>query len=548
MASEPVSDAKPARRRQRPAGIVPHAILDGAAVTSWKRLVPAWLISSGVHGVLFAALLCTQCLGIKLLQGQSPPPTQSTVVESEVTDEGKPDDLENDDIGVDPSVPPAFNVERKESLVVPGPVKPDESIGVPGGPDLRPADIPPPPGFGGNSGTGGGLDSGVPGSAPRDALPGGLHGPLMVPGGFAGRSGSTREKLVREGGGNGVSEAAVASGLKWLHLHQAPDGHWSLDHFAHHARRQLANGELVSEPCNCTGKGMDNDIAATAFGLLPMLGAGETHRGGVQRGNIYSKDIERALKYLILKQRADGDFGGGMYGHGLAAIAMCEAYGMTGDPMLKSPAQRALNFIIKAQGTTGGWDYMPRGPEHDTSVGGWQLMALKSGQMAGLEVPSRTLVGCTKWLDDVATPDGSGYGYRSPGATPTMTAVGLLCRQYLGWGPRNPALIKGVQELKETPPRAMHNIYYYYYATQVMHHMGGEAWEFWNPKMRDWLVSTQDRGQDTKHPHQKGSWSPKGDVHGFAGGRVMVTSMAILTLEVYYRHLPLYRRDMSGPK
>jgi hypothetical protein len=532
MASDSASDAKPSRKR--PAMIVPHAPPDGAVVTSWRRLVPAWLISSGVHGCLFAVLLGTQCLGIKFLQGQDTAPTQPAVVEAEVADEAKPDDLENDEIGVDPTVPYGMDVDRKEEIVVPGPVKPDDSIGVPGGTDTNRTDVPPPPGFGPN-GNGGGTLTGPPGTAPRDGTPGGFIGAQFIPGGLQGRSGATREKLLREGGGNGASEAAVASGLKWLHLHQAPDGHWSLDHFAHHARRQLANGELVSEECNCTGRGMDNDVAGTAFGLLPMLGAGETHRGGVQKGNIYTKDIERGLKYLILKQHTDGDFGGGMYGHGLAAIAMCEAYGMTGDPLLKGPAQRALNFIVKAQGTTGGWDYMPRGPEHDTSVGGWQLMALKSGQMAGLDVPNRTLVGCTKWLDDVATPDGSGYGYRAPGATPTMTAVGLLCRQYLGWGPRNPALAKGVQELKQTPPRAMHN-------------MGGEAWEFWNPKMRDWLISTQDRGQDTKHPHQKGSWSPKGDVHGLAGGRIMLTSMSVLTLEVYYRHLPLYRRDLGGMK
>lgn len=547
MASDTSNGAKPAAQPSRPPVIIPRSPPGDGDTASWRRLIPAWLISSAVHGFLLGALLSTQCLGIRFLQGQDAP-TQPAVVETEITDASKPADLMNDEIGVDPEVPAGFNVDRIEPINVPGPVKPDESIGIPGGTDLVPQNVPPPPGFGGNIGTGGASALSPLGRVSPALMPGGLNGPLMIPGGIGGRSGATREKLVREGGGNGVSEASVAAGLKWLHLHQAPDGHWSLDHFAHQARRQLANGDLVYEPCNCSGTGTDNDIAATAFGLLPMLGAGETHRGGVQRVNLYTKDVERALKYLILKQRSDGDFGGGMYGHGLAAISMCEAYGLTGDPMLKGPAQRSLNFIVKAQGASGGWDYMPRGPEHDTSIGGWQLMALKSGQMAGLEVPNATLVGASKWLDDVATPDGSGYGYRSPGATPTMSAVGLLCRQYLGWGPRNAALIKGSQELKQTPPRALHNIYYYYYATQVMHHMGGEAWEFWNPKMRDWLVSTQDRGQNLKHPHQKGSWSPRGDVHGFPGGRIMITSMAVLTLEVYYRHLPLYRRDLGAMK
>ena len=47
-------------------------------------------------------------------------------------------------------------------------------------------------------------------------------------------------------------------GLKWIVQHQAPDGHWSLDGFQQHGR------------CNCNGFGQNNDVAATAFGLLPL--------------------------------------------------------------------------------------------------------------------------------------------------------------------------------------------------------------------------------------------------------------------------------------
>jgi hypothetical protein len=340
--------------------------------------------------------------------------------------------------------------------------------------------------------------------------------------------------MVREGGGNARSEAAVAAGLKWLAQHQGPDGRWSLDGFHQHGK------------CNCSGRGRSNDVAATAFGLLPFLAAGETHKNSKA---LYQKQVRDGLKYLVNKQNKEGNFGGGMYAQGLAAIAMCEAYGLTTDPVLKSSAQRALDYIIKAQNDKGGWDYSPRGPESDTSIGGWQVMALKSGQMAGLDVPTRVLLGASKFLDANATNDGATYGYRGPGSTPTMSAVGLLCRQYLGWGPRTPGLVAGVDKLKQTPPApSYNNIYYYYYATQVMHHMGGEAWEFWNPKMRDLLIDKQDQGSDAQRRHQTGSWSPTGVTHGEAGGRIMVTSLALLTLEVYYRHLPLYRRDLGGTK
>lgn len=517
---------------------------------SWKTLVPACVISGALHVILLGLFYSAPALGIHFLSAGETTPTEMSVLEGTVEENAPKQNLENDEIGDNPEVAQNnYNVDRVEPLSIPGIEKNDQPIGIPGGPDDTPMNVPPPPGF--NQGTGAGLEGNAPGKAAPFGLPGGFNGPLMAPGSFGGRSASTRQKLVESGGGNQESEAAVAAALRWLHLHQAADGHWSLDGFDHHARRQTANGDTVYERCNCQGAGHNNDIAGTAFGLLPFLGGGQTHRGGGEgQSGIYTKDVEKGLKYLILKQNASGDFGGGMYSHGLATIVMCEAYGLTSDPLLKGPAQRGLNFIAKAQSNAGGWSYTSPCTGHDTSVGGWQLMALKSGQMAGLEVyPGKTFLGATRWLDAVSSRDGSGYGYQTAeNPTPTMTAVGLLCRQYLGIGPRNPGLIKGVAELKKTPPRTMQNMYYYYYATQVMHHMGGEAWAYWNPKMRDWLITTQDKGRDPKHIHQKGSWDPKGDTWGPYGGRIMVTSMAVLTLEVYYRHLPLYRRELGGGK
>jgi hypothetical protein len=354
---------------------------------------------------------------------------------------------------------------------------------------------------------------------------------VLAPGSLAGRSGPAREEMLRQGGGNRESEAAVAAGLTWLVQHQAPDGHWSLEAYHAHAR------------CTCTGFGQRNDTAGTALALLPLLGAGETHRKG-----LHSRSVQRGLNYLLARQKRDGDFGDGMYAQGLATIAMCEAYALTTDPVLKGPAQRAINFIVQAQHDGGGWRYSPRQPG-DTSVTGWQVMALKTGQLAGLTVPKDTFKDVSRFLKSVASPDDSGYGYIEPTPAPTTTAVGLLCRILLGAGPRDTSLLKGVQRLKDSPPERMRNSSYYcYYATQVMHHLGGEGWEDWNPKMRDLLIETQDKGTDTRHPHQKGSWSPTGDIHGGAGGRLLTTSFALLTLEVYYRHVPLYARPKDGAR
>jgi len=253
--------------------------------------------------------------------------------------------------------------------------------------------------------------------------------------------------------------------------------------------------------------------------------------------------VERALKWLIAKQGADGAFSGSGYEHALATIALCEAYGMTGDPLLKGPAQRSLNCCVAWQHQAGGFRYQPR-TAGDTSVGGWFAQALKTGRLAGLNVPDAAFAGLGKFLDSCANQDGSGYGYTTsvPNVPPTTSAIGLLSRQFLGWDAKHPGLVKGLDNLNKIPPSENYkNIYYYFYAAQVVQRLSPEhkdATANWKEKMRDLLVEKQDQGLTPDRRDQKGSWSPEGDTFGGQLGRLGYTSMALLTLEVYYRHAP----------
>jgi hypothetical protein len=171
------------------------------------------------------------------------------------------------------------------------------------------------------------------------------------------------------------------------------------------------------------------------------------------------------------------------------------------------------------------------------------LLALRSASLAGIEVSKNVIKGCHLYLDKAAADkDLTTYAY-VPGHGPgrIMTAAGLLCRQYLGWSRDHPPLIKGVAgvwaELKASNGR---DIYYWYYATQLLHNMQNDAWKQWNPKVRDGLVATQVVSKGCDH----GSWSPMApgpDHYGVGGGRLFQTSLSVLTLEVYYRYLPLYQ-------
>ena len=80
--------------------------------------------------------------------------------------------------------------------------------------------------------------------------------------------------------------------------------------------------------------------------------------------------------------------------------------------------------------------------------------------------------------------------------------------------------------------------YYWYYGTQAMYHMGGQYWEAWNSKLYPLLVENQ----ITEGP-LAGSWHvhhPIPDRWGTRVGRLYVTAMNLLSLEIEHRHLPIY--------
>jgi hypothetical protein len=356
-----------------------------------------------------------------------------------------------------------------------------------------------------------------------------------------------RNEGSQPAGGRGTpppqTEEAIDRGLAFLARYQLPDGGWSLQGFPEDA--QLAT-----------------DTAATALAVLAFQGAGFNHR------EHHYKDVVRGgLDFLVKSQKENGDLfvpldddsnrSVWLYSHSLAALALCEAYGMTQDPQLKEPAQKALDFIVAAQHPQrGGWRYSP-GVGSDTSVTGWMMMALKSGELAGLEVPTPTYKKIEHWLDDAkksaSEPHLFRYNPQAPEtaeqrhgrtASKTMTAVGLLMRLYTGWKRDNANFAAGADYLQAnlpaigTPRDPQRDTYYWYYGTQVMFHMGGDHWRAWNSRLHPLLTGTQLRGGPLA-----GSWDPKGPVPdrwGPHGGRLYVTTLNLLSLEVYYRHLPLY--------
>jgi hypothetical protein len=382
---------------------------------------------------------------------------------------------------------------------------------------------------------------------------------VAVPG-LRQRDRQSREEMIKRLGGSAATERAVELGLEFLARHQSADGSWSLHNYAiEHGYNDPAAGQMQSS------------TAATGLALLAFLGHGETDLDGP-----YRTVVRRGLEYLVSHQQANGDLfvpqdqksnlNVWLYSHGIAAIALCEAYGITKDSVtasethwLQGPAQRALNFTAYAQHPVeGGWRYSPQ-QGSDTSVSGWHVMAMKSGELSKLSVSPETYSKVMRWLDHAQGAGGnpSRYAYRPRSdqahqrePSRVMTAEALLMRQYLGWKRENPNMIAGAEWLRTLLPEygaplsglpsGQRDAYYWYYATQVMFQMQGVYWEDWNSRLRPLLTETQVQDNTVL----RGSWDPLHplpDRWGREGGRIYVTALNLLMLEVYYRHLPIYK-------
>ena len=345
------------------------------------------------------------------------------------------------------------------------------------------------------------------------------------------RSQESRLAVARQNGGTIETEQAVDKALRWLAANQEQSGRWD-------PQQQQAGREDRVFGHNRDGAGAKADTGITGLATLAFLGAGNTHLEGD-----HADTVDRALKFLISRQKTNGDLSGDaklfarMYCHSMALLALSEALATTGDNRLLVAVQKGVDFSVAAQNTSdGGWRYQP-GDSGDMSQFGWQVLALHSAQLGGAKVPEKTFDQMKSFLELCSSGVAGGLASYRPKQRPSsaMTAEALLCRYFLHQHVSEAALIEAKKMISREIPNQQHvNLYYWYYGTQAMYHAGGQDWEIWNEAMKETLLPTQIRtGSDA------GSWEPNGMWGGY-GGRVYSTATAALNLEVYYRYLPVY--------
>jgi hypothetical protein len=225
-----------------------------------------------------------------------------------------------------------------------------------------------------------------------------------------------------------------------------------------------------------------------------------------------------------------------MYSHGMATLALAEAYALSGDERLLPGLKAALAYTINSQHAAGGWRYQPY-DAGDMSQFGWQLMALKSGELGGIAIPPATRDRMVRFLQSCSTGANRGLAAYRPGDRPSrpMTAESLVCRYFLEADQSPQALAEGAAYVAgERPGVGPANYYYWYYGTLAMFQRQGDDWKAWNAALQKELLARQRWDGSAA-----GSFDPD-DLWGGYGGRVYSTALAALSLEVYYRYTPLH--------
>jgi len=344
---------------------------------------------------------------------------------------------------------------------------------------------------------------------------------------------------LRAAGGSGT-EQALRDALAWLSAHQDTDGRWDCDEFMKH--------DPPADQCSGPGESY-NDEGVTGLALLALLRAGEVRVDG-----LYGDTFVRGLGWLLREQDADGAFAPrsskGLYDQAIVTLLLSEVLASHDSSLVRSAAQRAVNYLMRARNPYGAWRYtrQPRG-DNDSSITSWAVCALGAARRVGLTVDPECFLGAKNWFDEVTDPATGRCGYDSIGSMSSrverrneeypvergeaMTAAALYCRFVMGERPDTSVsmrtgavlLLRNLPEWQ--PSQRANDMYYWYYASYAMFQMGGLHWETWNKTLKPAVVDSQ-----RLDGASKGSWDPIGP-WGFAGGRVYSTSIMALTLATY---------------
>jgi len=293
-------------------------------------------------------------------------------------------------------------------------------------------------------------------------------------------------------------------------------------------------------------------VGVTALGALAFMSTG--HQLG--RGP-YAREVEQSIDYLLSRVAPEGDERAGyisdeadhhsrMHGHGLATLALAQAYGLSPRTprgrRIATALSAAVDCIERTQTVDGGWYYEPvRQSEHEGSITVCLLQALRAAKEAGVEVQTKVIDRAIDYVKRLQNEDG-GFRYTLDLDRPsvaltgaclgTLHAAGIYEGRVIDDGyayiwrelaVRDLARERGTGgELSKFP-------YYerFYLGQALWQHPDPEVYPRWADKERERVLVTQERDGSWKNASYGGSYA---------------TAMNVLFLALPEGLLPIFQR------
>lgn len=295
------------------------------------------------------------------------------------------------------------------------------------------------------------------------------------------------------------------------------------------------------------------DTGITSLAVMAFLANGHVPGRGP-----YGEVINRGIDYVLTQQLDNGLLISAdtrarsislMYSHSIAALMLCEVSGMVDakrqqriDEVLPKATLVLLQAqkVPKAERHAGGWRYLPGATDSDLSLTGWSIMALRAAKLNGAAIPDTYVEKAVSYILKCRHRSGA-FTYIAGDGQPStsMTGVALLCLELCGEHGRDELTQAGDYILKN-PPRMTkadgaaepHRFYAFYYCGQAMFQLGGKYWAEFAPYLFDSLLQEQQADGRWTYPEKT-----------FNLTTTFPTAMAVLTLTVPARQLPIYQRD-----
>ena len=333
-------------------------------------------------------------------------------------------------------------------------------------------------------------------------------------------------------------QASSRAALDWLAAQQDADGSWS-----------PSGVEAVSSGLDAAGHA---PVAVASIAALAFMAGGSTPDRGPHGAHL-AKTIDWLVAHCELQPGSPrygwisrpGDLVSRMHGHGLATLALAQAWSMSKKCERGARIERALraavDLLTQTQGVEGGWWYEPvRAAQHESSLTICAVQALRGARDAGIAVDAKVIDRALSYVRRTRREDGAFlYAIGDKQASVALTAASIATLQSAGayssaevraghdWLTRALAL-RGTPDAPEAATLVVCPHYERLYLSQALWQLeDGHAHAAWRERDLPRLLAQQERD---------------GRFRDRRFGDVYATAMEVLVVLVADGVLPVFQR------